>query len=116
MTSHNLRQRGADGAGDVKFAVEQRNGATIMLLQEVSNWQGGQGVLPGYELYTDLDADTAVAIPKDFASDVREYALEKKYTFVVLFGTIWGSIHLLCHGSISVDDLCLMLVEGGRRR
>ena len=29
-------------------------------------------MLPGYELYTDTDLDTAVAIPRDFASDVRE--------------------------------------------
>ena len=95
----------------MKFAVEQRIGAAIMLLQEVRNWQGGQGVLPGYELFTDLDGDTAVAIPKDLTSDVRECVLEKKYTFLVMFGTIWGSIHLPYHGSISVDDLCLMLNE-----
>ena len=38
-----------------------------MLLQEVRNWPGGQGVLSGYELYTDIELDTAVAIPRDFA-------------------------------------------------
>ena len=54
VVSHNLRQRGVDGAGDVKFAVEQRMETAVMLLQEVRNGQGGQGVLPGYELYTDL--------------------------------------------------------------
>ena len=39
-------------------------GTAIMLLQEVRNWQGGQGVLPGYELYSDLAVDTVVAIPR----------------------------------------------------
>ena len=57
LVSHNLRQRGAAEAGDVKFAVEQRMGTAVILLQ---------GVLPGSELYTDLDVDTAVAIPRDF--------------------------------------------------
>ena len=33
-----------------------------MLLQEVRNWPGGQGVLSGYELCTDFELDTAVAI------------------------------------------------------
>ena len=90
MVSHNLQQRGAAEAGDVKFAVEQRMGAGVMLLQEVRNWPGGQGVLSGYELYTDIDLDTAVAIPRDFARDVREKVFSKRYTFVVLFGTVWG--------------------------
>ena len=111
MVSQNLRQRGVDGAGDVKFAVEQRMETAVMLLQEVRNWQGGQGVLPGYELYADLDVDTAVAIPRDYACDVRECVFSKKYTFVVMFGTIWGSVHLPCHGVASLDDLCLMLSE-----
>ena len=47
----------------MKFAVEQRMGTAIMLLQEVHNWQGGQGVLPGYELYTDLDVDYCCCYP-----------------------------------------------------
>ena len=63
MVSHNLQQRGAAEAGDVKF-VEQRMGAAVMLLQEVRNWPGGQGVLTGYELYTDIGLDTACAIPR----------------------------------------------------
>ena len=111
MTSQNLRQRGVDGAGDVKFAVEHRMGTSIMLLQEVRNWHGGQGVLPGYELYTDLDVDTAVDIPRDYACDVRECVFSNKYTFVVMFGTIWGSVHLLCHGDASLDVFSLMLSE-----
>ena len=49
-----------------------------VLLQEVRNWQGGQGVLPSYELYTDLDVDTAVAIPRDYACDVRECVFSKR--------------------------------------
>ena len=111
MVSHNLQQRGAAEAGDVKFAVEQRMGATVMLLQEVCTWPGGQGVLTGCELYTDTDLDTAVATPRDFACDVREKILSKRYTFVVLFGTVWGSVHLPCHGDVSQDDLWSMLKE-----
>ena len=34
MVSHNLQQRGAAEAGDVKFAVEQLMGTAVMLLQE----------------------------------------------------------------------------------
>ena len=71
MVSHNLQQRGAAEAGDVKLAVEQRMGAAAMLLRDVRNWPGGQGVLTGSELYTDIDLDTAVAIQRDFACDVR---------------------------------------------
>ena len=28
-----------------------------------------------------------------------------------MFGTIRGSVHLPCHGDVSLDDLCLMLSE-----
>ena len=35
----------------------------------------------------------------------------KSTPFVVMFGTIWGSVHLPCHGDASLDDLCLMLSE-----
>ena len=38
-------------------------------------------------------------------------SFRKKYTFVVMFGTIWGSVHLSCHGDVSLDDLCLILNE-----
>ena len=65
VVSHNHQQRGAADAGDVKFAVEQRMVAAVMLLQEVRNWLGGQGVLSGYVLYTDIGLDTAVAIPRE---------------------------------------------------
>ena len=61
----------------MKFSVEQRMRTAEMLLQEVRNWQGGQGVLPGFELYTDLDFDTAVAIPRDYECDVRECVFSK---------------------------------------
>ena len=54
-------------------------------------------MLSGYELYTDIDLDTAVAIPRDFACDVREIVSSKKFNFVVLFGTVVGSVHLPCH-------------------
>ena len=84
MVSHNLQHRGVAEAGDVKFAVEQRMETAVMLLQEVRNWPGGQGVLTGYELYTDIDLDTAVAIPRDFACDVRESLIEKVSIFVVV--------------------------------
>ena len=57
MVSHKLQQRGIAEAGDVKFSVEQRMGAAVMSLQEVRNWPGGQGVLSGFELYTDIDLD-----------------------------------------------------------
>ena len=40
VVSHNLRQRGAAEAGEVKFAVEQRMETAVMLLQEVRNWHG----------------------------------------------------------------------------
>ena len=111
MVSHDLQQRGAAEAGDVKFVVEQRMGSVVMLLQEVRNWPGCQGVLSGYELYTDIDLDTAVAIPRDFACDVREKVLSKRYTLVVLFVTVWGSVNLLCHGDVSQGDLWSMLKE-----
>ena len=93
------------------FAVDQRMGTAVMLLQDVRNWPGGQGVLSGYELYTDIELDTAVAIPRDFACDVREKVLSKKYTFVATSGTVWGSVHLPCHGDVSQDDLWSMLKE-----
>ena len=51
-------------------------------------------MLSGYELYT----DAAVAVLWDFAYDVCEKVLSKNYTFVVLFGTVWCSVHLPCHG------------------
>ena len=105
MVSHNLQQRRAAEAGDVKFAVEQRMGAAVMLLQEVrAIGQVVKACCLANELYTDIDLDTAVAIPRDFACDVREKVLSKRYTFVVLFGTVWGSVHLPCHGDVSQDD------------
>ena len=100
MVSHNLQQRGAAEAGDVKFAVEQRMGTAVMLLQEVRNWPGGQGVLTGYELYTDIDLDTAVAIPRDFACDGREKVLSKRSHFC---RSVW---HCLGFGSSSLSWRC----------
>ena len=67
-------------------------------------------MLSGHELYTDIDLDTAVAAQRDFACDVREKVLSKKYTFVVMFGTVCGSVHLPCHGDVS-QDMWLMLEE-----
>ena len=62
----------------VKFAVEQQMvSAVILLLQEVRNWPGCQNVLSDCELYTDIDLDTAVAIPRGFACDVREKSYRK---------------------------------------
>ena len=77
MVSHNLQQRGAAEAGDVKSAVEQSMETAVMFLQEVRNWPEGQGVLTGCELDTDIDLDTAVATPRDVACDVRESLIEK---------------------------------------
>ena len=48
-----------------------------MLLQEVRNWPGGQGVLSGYELYTDTDLDTAFAIPRDLHVTVAKKSYQK---------------------------------------
>ena len=95
MVSHNLQQRGAAEAGDVKFAVEQRMGAAVMLLQEVRSWPGDQGVLSGYAFYTDIDLDIVFAIPRDFGCDVREKVLSQRYIF----------------GDVSQDDLWSMLKE-----
>ena len=78
---------------------------------EVRNWPGGQNALSGYELHTDVGLDTAVAIPGEFACDVREKVPSKKYTFVVLFGTVWGDVHLPSHGNVSQDDLWWMWKE-----
>ena len=133
-TTHNLQQRGLAEAGDVRFAVEQRLDSAVMLVQEVRSWPGSQNVLLGSELFTDVGLDPAVAIPREFACDVREKVLNrfascvsgylsrfsrisnllvesKKYTFVVLFGTVWGSVHLPCHGDVTQDDLLSMLKE-----
>ena len=70
--THNLQQRGVAEAGDVRFAAGQRLGSAVMLLQEVRSWPGGQNVLLGHELFTDVGLDTAVAIPRAIACDVRE--------------------------------------------
>ena len=95
----------------MKFAVEQRVGTAKMSLQEMHNWPGGQSVLSGHELHTDKNLDTAVATPGDFASVVREKVSLKRYTFVIQFGTVWGSVHLPCHGDVSQDNLWSMLKE-----
>ena len=42
-------------------------GAAVMFLQEMRDWPGGQSEMSGYELYTNIDLDSAVAIPRDFA-------------------------------------------------
>ena len=54
---------------------------------------------------------TLIWILRDFACDVREKVLSKKYIFVVMFGTFWASVHLPCHGDVSQDDLWSMLKE-----
>ena len=35
----------------------------------------------------------------------------KKVHFIVLFGAVWGSVHLPCHGDVSQEDLWSMLKE-----
>ena len=44
-----------------------------------------------------LPLDTAVAVPREIACNVREKVMSKRYIFVALFGTIWSSVHLFCH-------------------
>ena len=44
--------------------------------------------------FTDEGLDTAVAVPREIARNVRQKVMSKRYTFVVLFGTTWGSVHL----------------------
>ena len=68
-------------------------------------------MLFGHELYTDIDLDTSVALQRDLAHDVREQVFSERHSFVVLFGTVRGSVHLLCHGDVSLDDVWLMLRE-----
>ena len=41
----------------------------------------------------------------------REKVLSKRHKFVVRFGTVWGSVHLPCHGVVSQDGLWSMLKE-----
>ena len=67
--------------------------------------------MSGYALYTDIGLDTAVAILRDFACDVQEKVLSNIFTFVVLFGTVWRSVHFPCHGDGTQDDLWSMLKE-----
>ena len=111
VVSHNLQQRGAAEAGNVKFAVAQSMGSAVMLQQEVRNWPGGQNALLGYELFTAQGLDTAVAVPRVIACSVREKVMSKKNTFVVLFGTIWGSVHLPCHNIDCTQDHLLTLLK-----
>ena len=75
-----------------------------MLLHKVRNWQGGKNVLPGCELYTDTDLDTAVAVPRDFACDVRQKVLSKKYIFLV---TVM-SLKMIC-GRCEMEDVVINL-------
>ena len=80
VVSHNLQQRGAAEAGDVKFAVEQRMEAAVMLLQEVRKWKGGQGLLSGYVLYTRCCHTAGFCI---FVVDVERWRMFSS-TFVVV--------------------------------
>ena len=112
VVTHDLQQRGAAEAGDVKFAVTQRLGSAVMLLQELRSWPRDQSALLGCELLTEEGLDTAGAIPREIACNVKEKVMSKRYTFVILFGTIWGSVHLPCHSSdCTKDDLSLLLKE-----
>ena len=108
MVSHDFQHRGSAEAGNVKFSIEQRMGSAVMQLQEVRNWPGGQGVLSGYELYTDIDLDTAFATPLDSA---RENSHRKSTLVSFCLAHVWGSVHLLRHGDVSQDDLWSMLKE-----
>ena len=111
MVSHNLQQRGAAETGDVKFAVEQRMGSAVMLLQEVRNWPGAKACC----LATNFTQTLSWTLLLPYRGILRvtfvKKVLSKKYTFVVLFGTVWGSVHLPCHGDVSQNDLWSMLKE-----
>ena len=69
-------------------------GSAIMLLYEVRYWPGSQNVLFGCELYTDVELDTAVAIP----CDVREKSLMEKKN-------IFCCVVRYCLGDVTQDDL-----------
>ena len=47
-------------------------GSAAMLLQEARSWPGGLNAMLGYELFTDKELDTAVALPREIACNVRE--------------------------------------------
>ena len=91
--TRDLHQQGVAEAGDVRFAVAQRLGSAIMLLQEVRSWLGRQNALLGYELFTDVELDTTVATPREFACDVRDFFFWK--------GTL-SSCNLVPFGVLSI--------------
>ena len=101
VVSHNFQQRGAVEAGDVKFAVGQHMGSAVMLPQEKRNWPGGQSVLSGYELYTDV-----VAIQRGFACDVSEKVCKKVRVCCYVRHCLGFSLH--CHNDVSQNDLCTL--------
>ena len=112
MVSHDFQHRGSAEAGNVKFSIEQCMGSAVMQLQEVRNWageRGGQGVLTGYELYTDIDLDTAGCHTAGYSA--RENSHRKSTLVSFCLAQVWGSVHLLRHGDVSQDDLWSMLKE-----
>ena len=71
--------------------IEKENGPTPFVTEEKPACRQEQQRTFGKAL-------ELLTIPRDFACDVREKVLSARYTFVVLFGTVWGSVHLPCHG------------------
>ena len=64
-----------------------------MLLQEMRNWLGAKRVV--YELYTVIVLDTAVAMPRVFACDVRENVLSyRNSTFWLLCSSLSGVLSI----------------------
>ena len=93
----------------MKFAVEQRMGSAVMLLHEVRNWANLRCRATNFTLM--LGWTQLLPYRGNLHVMFEKKVLSKKYTFVVLFGTVWGSVHLPCHGDVTQEDLWSMLKE-----
>ena len=82
-----------------------------MLLQEVCNWPGGPKRVCQATNFTPRLGWTQLLPFRGNLHVTFEKILSKRYIFVVLFGTVWGSVHLPCHGDVTQDDLWSMLKE-----
>eukprot|EP00973_Karenia_brevis_P041057 5681595-Karenia_brevis.AAC.1 len=65
----------------------------ILFLQEVPAWTFDTN-FPGYEVHTELGSDTAVCMPSELATQVRDIRIKDSYSRVLANDFVFGSVHL----------------------
>eukprot|EP00973_Karenia_brevis_P062738 8723157-Karenia_brevis.AAC.2 len=94
VATFNLQKLASASCEDLRDAMLHELGHTpILLLQEVPTWTG-EADFPGYEIHSQLGFDTAIGVPMELATQIRDIVKHEQYTRVLVNDFAFGSLHV----------------------